>query len=48
MNDTFENIFGPCVEQEHMLEFHKIDEITGTIYDYCLKCEYMVPRQVAE
>jgi hypothetical protein len=31
-----------------MLEFHKVDEFTGTVYDYCLKCEHMVPRQEAE
>jgi hypothetical protein len=46
--DIFDSVFDPCVDDGHMLEFHKVDEMTGTIYDFCLKCEYMIPRQVAE
>lgn len=44
----FDAVFDPCQDGDHVLEFHKQDEFTGTIYDYCLRCEYMIPRQEAE
>lgn len=46
--DLFESLFDACAQYGHVLEFHKVDEFTGTIYDYCLKCDYMIPRQEAE
>lgn len=44
--DLFEYMLTPCKNGDHLLEYHKTDEQTGTIYDYCEKCGNVIPREM--